>query len=360
MSKRRLINWLSLFGVWFTIAVLSAIETNLNYQTQGIEYNPVVQFFWSFFNWIPWFFVWPLIYWLTQRFVLFNNRYYRTIPIYLLAGVVITTVKVLIYFLFTLPLRTAITPTFFFTNFFDVLVVNFIGNYLVYLLLVLAANALQYFHEARKKEMRTLQLEAQLTRAQLQVLKMQLQPHFLFNTLNSISALIHKDGKLADTMITRLSDLLRTSLDGSDEQEILLSEEIDFLKNYLDIEKVRFQERLDVVMDIEPKTLNALVPNLILQPLVENAIKHGIAPYSRNGMVGIKACINNGMLELSVWDNGPGISECEISPFASGIGLSNTRERLERLYGLNHHFELRTARKGGFLVTIKIPMLQGE
>ena len=186
---------------------------------------------------------------------------------------------------------------------------------------------------------------------------MQLHPHFLFNTLHSISALIRRDPDAADKMIARLGDFLRLTLENSGAQEVSLQKELEFLKCYLEIERVRFQDRLTTRLDIEPRALDAAVPNLILQPIVENAIRHGVAPRSAPGHVEISAKRGERALRIQVRDNGPGLSAITApdDAFREGLGLTNTRARLARLYGAAHRFELEDAPGGGLLVTLEIP-----
>jgi LytS/YehU family sensor histidine kinase len=189
---------------------------------------------------------------------------------------------------------------------------------------------------------------------------MQLHPHFLFNTLNSISVLMADDVKSARRMLTRLSDLLRASLASENAHEVTLKEELEFLQNYLDIEQTRFHDRLTVEMEIDPGVLDARVPNLILQPLVENAIRHGIAPRAHEGVIKIYAARDNGMVQLRVSDNGVGFGDQTKQVFSKGIGLSNTRERLNQLYGPVHCFDISTTDRAGFEVTIVIPFRNGS
>lgn len=186
---------------------------------------------------------------------------------------------------------------------------------------------------------------------------MQLQPHFLFNTLHSVSALIHKDPVSADRMIARLGDFLRLTLENAGTQEVSLQEELEFLKCYLEIERVRFRERLTVQMNIEPQTLNARLPNLILQPIVENAIKHGIAPRTKPGRIEIEARRFNGILHVQITDNGPGLPANGGSGriVKGGVGLANTEARLQQLYGSDHRLDLANTSKGGLTVILEIP-----
>jgi sensor histidine kinase YesM len=240
------------------------------------------------------------------------------------------------------------------TNF---VVANFSEGMGIYLLIALTSYALRYYRQYREGQLKTLQLESQLSLAQLQALKMQLHPHFLFNTLHSISALLNKDADAARKMITRLGDFLRLTLENSGSQEVTLEQEMAFLVCYLEIERIRFQNRLVTRMDIAPETLDAKLPNLILQPIVENAIRHGIAPRSTPGFIEIEAKHQNGSLRIQVRDNGPGLSTHRTSEnlFRKGLGLANTKTRLERLYGAVHLLDLTNNPDGGLIVTLEIP-----
>jgi signal transduction histidine kinase len=227
-------------------------------------------------------------------------------------------------------------------------------NLLIYWVIVAVSQAFDYYSKYRERERRASELEKRLAQAKLQALQMQLNPHFLFNTLHSISSLMHKDVEAADRMIMRLGDLLRAALEGSDTQEVTLRQELDFLKRYLEIEQTRFGERLSVKMDIAPETLDVQVPNLILQPLVENAIRHGIEPRSRPGCIELRAHLKQGELALEVCDNGVGLPDDQ--SVDEGVGLSNTRARLHELYGEGgYRFELRRGPSGGLSVCLAIP-----
>jgi two-component system LytT family sensor kinase len=235
---------------------------------------------------------------------------------------------------------------------------NFDWEMMTYWAIVGLSHALRYYSEARDRELRESQLETHLVEAQLQALQRQLQPHFLFNTLNTISALMHRDVDAADNMIAKLSDLLRISLRNVGVQEVTLKQELDFLSKYLEIEQTRFRDRLTVMFDVQPDTLDALVPNLVLQPLVENSIKHGIGPRATPGQIEIRSRRVGSMLELEVKDNGVGLSAARLTDFNRGIGLGNTRSRLQHLYGLSHRFEFRQPPGGGLLVLIAIPLVE--
>jgi len=219
------------------------------------------------------------------------------------------------------------------------------------------AHAIQYYRSFQEKRVAAVQLQAQLSQAQLQALKMQLHPHFLFNTLNSISSLLqrsaseHADIQTAKKMIVRLADFLRLTLQNSGAQEVDVQQELEFLRCYLEIEKVRFQDRLTVHLDIDPKTLHMKIPNLILQPIVENAIQHGIATRSSHGVVQIVTARVDGRLQVRITDNGPGLPD----NFQAGIGLTNTKARLRESFGDRYRFSLENSTKGGVEVLMEIP-----
>jgi two-component system, LytTR family, sensor kinase len=229
--------------------------------------------------------------------------------------------------------------------------------------LVAIAHVWMYYERVRDRELRASQLEGQLATTQLAMLKLQLQPHFLFNTLNAISALMHQNVYSAQDMLSRLSDLLRVSLDNVAVQEVPLKSEIEFVRNYLHIEQVRFQDRLTVTMDIDPETLDAMVPNMLLQPLVENSIRHGIARNSGPGTIRIESKHADGLVRITVRDNGPGLPAANNGPANGngngrakcGLGLANTRARLQQLYGNAHCLQITNAPGGGVLVTLNLP-----
>jgi hypothetical protein len=223
--------------------------------------------------------------------------------------------------------------------------------YLIYWGLVGAGHALNYWRQLGDREQRTARLEAALASAQLQLLKLQLNPHFLFNTLNAISALIHRDADVADRMVARLGDLMRLLLDRFGAQEVTLAEELHFLNAYLEIEQQRYGARLRVCEQVEPGLLRARVPPLTLQPLVENALKHGIAAGRGGGEVTVRARRERGRLRLEVEDDGAGLAPGH----RRGVGLSSTQARLRQLYPDEHRFELRAGASGGTLAVLELP-----
>jgi two-component sensor histidine kinase len=225
----------------------------------------------------------------------------------------------------------------------------------IYWCIVCFCWVLNHFQETRERERRALELEKRLTQANLQALKMQLQPHFLFNTLNAISSLIHENPKAADDMLCALSQFLRMNLAVSSKNEVALQQELDFVDRYLEIQQTRFGERLRINRQIDPSVKAAMVPPLILQPLVENAIRHGLESRETGGTVTIRASRDNGTLRLEISDDGEGFKGGKLFAASEGIGLSNTKARLSELYGENHEFRLMVNKPSGARVTIAIP-----
>ena len=358
MWRRRLF----LFGLIFLFWTVAALAfTAQLYFTRILTERPFTlgrvvseQFIYPYL----WALATPLVLWLAWRFPVDQQRWRRNVPLHLLFAlgftVVINSSFHLLYHLvserFSKPYAAMDTVR--------TVIYNSSETVGVYWLILLFSYAFNYYKRYREGELATAQLQTQLAQAQLQALKMQLQPHFLFNTLHSISALLYRDAEAADRMIARLGDFLRLTLENSGTQEVTLQQELEFLKCYLEIERIRFQDRLTTHLDIDPRTLDAPVPNLILQPIVENAIRHGIAARSAPGRIEIQAKRNNGCLRIEVKDNGPGLSPNHSGNARmkdGGLGLANTRARLAQLYGAAHRFELANAPEGGLVVTLEIP-----
>lgn len=216
-------------------------------------------------------------------------------------------------------------------------------------------NAYRYYREGREQELHASRLEAQLSQARVRALRDQLQPHFLFNSLNAVSALVERDGAKARRMLDDISTLLRSLLDRADRQLSPLADELALLDHYVAIQQTRFGDRLTVTMQIEPETRRALVPTFLLQPIVENAVRHGIARAEGTGVLRIAAWRENGRVVVEVADNGPGVQELADLSEGTGLGLSITEERLEMLYGADHGLTVENAAEGGAVVRITLP-----
>ncbi len=227
---------------------------------------------------------------------------------------------------------------------------------LAYAITAAATHAFVYYRSFQQGRLRAAHLEAQLANANLTALKMQLHPHFLFNALHSISSLQMMDGAAAQKMTALLGDFLRMTLRDVHQQEVPLRQELEFLQRYLAIEQMRFGSRLRFSVEAAPEILDAAVPQLILQPIVENAVRHGIAPYGCGGEIAVRAVRDNQRLLLTVQDSGPGMPDDQILvPAGSGLGLSNTRARLSQLYETAQHLALENLSGGGFRVQIELP-----
>ncbi len=311
---------------------------------------------------VPDFLIWalliPYIVWFSRHTPLDRRTWLRAVLVHLAAAAAFSFFALWLRYGFEAATDWSRGAPNLLTQGFFRMGISFPSGIMLYWTVLGVDHALRYYGKFREGELKAAQLEAQLARAQLEALQMQLHPHFLFNTLNSIAVLMRKDVDAASRMLTRLSDLLRITLESTGTQLVPLKHELDLLHGYLEIQQTRFRDRLRVEFSIDPEVLDARVPNLILQPLVENAIRHGIAPRATPGRVQISADRDDGMLCLGVRDDGPGLSRTAKARGrgGTGIGLSNTRERLQKLYGADHRFELRNAEEGGLAVMLTIPL----
>lgn len=360
LIQRRWVRWSLIVGFWTVVGLFFTLQAVLTYVSRGetARWGPALIYQMSI--WYTWGVLTPLILSLARRYRPAQHQWARSVGMLVLAGLVIAPFQVVVATavrsgaLMGAGILSAEQAQHLVTSVMGlgVLTSSFDG-FITYGLIVGVFYTFDYYRKYRERELRTSQLEGQLAQAQLQNLKMQLHPHFLFNTLNSISALISVEPEAAERMIARLSDLLRLTLEHAGTQKVTLRQELSFLEQYLEIEQTRFQDRLSVTMDVAPETLEARVPTLILQPLVENAIRHGVAPRATPGEVHIRAGRSNGLLELQVRDDGPGVPDER--HVREGIGLNNTRRRLDQLYGDRHRFELRNGADGGLEVRLAVP-----
>src|SRR5688572_3469524 len=306
--------------------------------------------------WCCWALLVPGVIWMGRRFPLQRDTWIANAGIHIIS----VAVFVFLHALLTVTLRGPILSWMgrewsWWPAFQQLFFLNFDWEMMVYWGVLGISMALDFQRTAQAQVLNSAQLETRLAEASLQSLQRQLHPHFLFNTLHTISALMHKDPETADAMLAQLADLLRLTLDRVGTQEVPLKEELDFLQKYISIERTRFGDRLQVSMHIDPETLDAAVPNLLLQPLVENAIRHGIAKKIEGGRVEISATRSGDELCLAVRDTGPGIAADKRSALTTGVGLTNTRSRLEHLFGERHRFEFHEPADGGLAVRIAIP-----
>lgn len=299
----------------------------------------------------------PAVLWIGRRLPISRKAWVRPAALHFLFSCIFSVVEIAletIVFLQLGLLRDLFRGSFA-TAFPLLLVAGFHENVITYWAVIGIQSGLRYYRQYQERELRASELEAQLTRSQLSTLKMQLRPHFLFNTLNTIMSLVReRKGAQAEEMLSRLSDLLRFSLEEVDAHEAPLRRELEYLRLYLSIEEVRFEDRLRVEVAADPEVLDAAVPHMALQPIVENAVRHGIGKSMSGGKIGIRATRVNGALEIKIEDDGPGLQTA--SPEESrGIGLGNTRARLARLYGAGAHLTVRDGEHGGVVVTMVVP-----
>ena len=353
-----------IFGGWTLFGVFIASQLYLNsapYYGQPIPFGRALTILLIYAY--VWALLTPSVIRLARRFPIERGQYLRSTALHLFASVLFSSLQLALY-IFARQWLLGDRPRPFspLHTFQHVLVAEFHRGFQLYWSVLGLCHAYNYYRRYRERERRAAQLEleasqleTQLARAQLDALRTQLHPHFLFNTLNTISVLMREDVATADRMLLRLSELLRLALKNTGAHEVSLRQEMEFLRCYLEIEQTRFQNRLKVKVNVDAEVLDARVPNLILQPLVENAVRHGVAPRPTEGTVEIRARRRNGQVELQVRDDGPGIDDMRKETAATGIGLSNTRARLDKLYGAAHSFHLSSADGGGTRVTIMIP-----
>ncbi len=346
MFTHRQIKWGLIFGCWTLLGLLSAVRIKVSYAYSSFPISWARALALALADWYAWAALFPVMLWLARRFSFERRNWRRSLLVHLPAGVALSVLKLLI----EVSLARAIDgrPR-------AVQITQLSSALFTYYAILGVVFAVAYYRRSREHELQAAQLASQLAEAQLAALRMQLHPHFLFNTLHAVSSLMRKDVEAADRMIVRLGDLLRLTLEEAGAQETPLRREMELLERYLEIEQIRFRDRLQAQIEIEPETLDARVPGLILQPLVENAIRHGIAPRSAPGRITIRAWREDGRLRLQVSDNGTGLTPAQLAALKEGVGLGNTRARLRQLYGENHGFELSSGESGGLTVNLSLP-----
>lgn len=357
MSGRRLHPWLVVFAVYTAVAVVFALQKAavLSARDLPVPASAILLTFVGIYTWAA---LTPPILWVSRRHPLGTGRWRRSLTAHLLVLPAVIFVDIGSYVL----LETYVFPSFewgtppppFRDRALRLFAWGAIGDLLWYATVVAVAHALAYRDLAGAREVETRRIEGRLSRVRLQVLRMQLQPHFLFNALNAVSALLREEPESARRVLSRLRDLLLRSLESGRRKTVALAEELAVLEDYLEIQRARFPERIAVEWDVEPGVEAARVPPMLLQPLVENAVRHGIAKRVRGGRIEISARRRNGRLELRVRDDGAGL-QAGAATLREGIGLTSTRVRLRDLYGSDHRFELEDAPESGLQVFMNLP-----
>lgn len=360
LSRRELF---LIFVFWTSLATLASVNRLLD--PRGFGYrgiSPVGPIALAFIeSWI-WAVLTPFVFWLSTRFSIERSRWVVHIPVLLAIGVVIA---ILVYGVlaetreqFFEQVASRRPPPSLFAPLRDIGRFRFVNHFLVFVAVLIAGYARVFFirdqqriHEANALGARAAMLQVQLADARLDALRMQLNPHFLFNTLHAIAALVERDPAGVRRMIARLSELLRVTMDSEAEHEVPLGEELSFLRRYVEIMGIRFQGQLRTTIDAADETLPAFIPRLILQPIVENALEHGAARATDQGIVEITARRRDDDLVITVINNGPGVEPAA----ESGVGLANTRARLTELYGDAASFTLTSRPEGGAIAEMILP-----
>jgi two-component sensor histidine kinase len=353
--SRRASSALAIFGVWTTLGLLSCAQATL-FLSQVGQHMTWGSFAARMLDWYTCGIFTPFFFWMAERFPI-DRRHWRTnILLHLAGSSIAVVIKYAVLIQVLSLLRAPRRPTL-----SDALAANFIIESMIFWAVIAIVHGILFYRRWQEREQLAAELRGRLSEAQLEVLRGQLRPHFLFNTLNSISTLVHSDPASADRMVVQLADLLRASLETSGKHEIPLAEELALLERYLDIMRVRHADRLSVAIRVSPRARSALVPHFILQPLVENAIEHGIARRAGAGRIVIEAVDGDGTLQLRVGDDGCGLERRTSDGLVpdEGVGLGNTRLRLQQLYGDAHSFAIQCREDGGALVAITIPLRRG-
>lgn len=353
MYSRWMKFWIGV-GIWAVAGLVLTLELYFNYRAEMSYVDLIDLAITNFGRALVWALLAPFILRLREKVPLSTGRWIGGLAFHLAASFAVMAIYYLgrVLSIWLIWDQAA-------TDFWAMTLANFYGRNLIdiaYYWGVLAFGySLEIYRRYKSEELKAAQLEARLIETELQALRQQMHPHFLFNTMNTIAVLV-REGRNDEAvkLLARLSSLLRMSLDNTGVPEVTLRQEMDFLEKYLEIQKVRFSDRLAVTIDIAPEAWEARIPNLILQPLVENAIIHGIAPKAGPGRVTVLGRVSDARLRLEVSDDGPGLA-AGAGRAREGIGLSNTRERIAKIYGASGHLSLRSEPGRGVCAQILIP-----
>jgi two-component system LytT family sensor kinase len=353
--------WAVIVLVWLlpaSVALLQAVAANLLRGTLATEWPWALLQIPRWLTWVP---ITPIVFYAADRFPFRRDRLARSTWTHLGLALLIAVVIEVLWLQISFVIQSYLEPAALArmqsnrAEVYSVAVLSrLLGDAFIYAAVLGVATTLGYHRRLRERELRAAQLEVQLALAQVQALKMQVHPHFLFNTLHAVTVLIREDPTAATRIVTRLGDLLRLTLSRATTPQVSFRRELEILTLYLEIERTRFHDRLEIAYDVQPATLGALVPDLILQPLVENAIRHGVSPNAGTGRIEVRSRRDGDWLSVEIRDNGAGLAE-EGPVRPDGIGLTTTRARLEGLYGDRQEFTLENLPEGGCVAHIRIP-----
>ena len=352
--------WSLILLVWLIPASVALLQAVAGYLLRGTLRDEWPWALMQIPRWLTWVPITPIVFYAAERFPFRRDRLARSMWTHVGIALVIAIVIEVLWLQISFFIQSYLEPEALArmqnnrAEVYSVAVLSrLLGDAFIYAAVLGVATTLGYHRRFRERELRAAQLEVQLALAQVQALKMQVHPHFLFNTLHAVTVLIREDPAAATRVVTRLGDLLRLTLSRATTAQVSFRRELEILTLYLEIERTRFHDRLEIAYDVQPATLGALVPDLILQPLVENAIKHGVSPNAGTGRIDVRSRRDEDWLTLEIRDNGAGLIEGHER--RDGIGLTTTRARLERLYGNRHELTLENLAEGGSVARIRIP-----
>jgi|SRR5215469_9557379 len=359
-SGIRSIRWGWIAAIWSAGGLIDSIQTVLTMHAEGKHHAWVPLFVTELFSWLPWALATPLVIRAARQYPVVRGISVRTICVHIAVFAVVTAIALT----WSTTLQTLFNPWCYpvWPTFVDTWTMSLLYQVLTFLIAYALIVAVTFVVDAQKGMARqmaeTARLNEELSKAQLAALRRQMEPHFMYNALNSIAGLVRDNlNDAAVSMIVGLSEFLRRSSEDSHRSQVALQEEVEYVQRYLDIQKARFGERLQVNLDIPAELLHAQVPNLLLQPLVENAIKHGIAKRVAGGAVRVAGTRQEGHLRLSVYNDGPAVAtDWEATP--TGVGLRNLRTRLQILHGSESELQLRWANPGGVEVVVTLPFME--
>jgi two-component system, LytTR family, sensor kinase len=351
--------WLWIAAIWSAGALVDAIQAVLLLQADQRHLAWLPIFATSFASWLPWALATPFVIGLARKYPIGRGVKVSAIAIHLAAFAAITAVSEAWYAVLQIQFNPFEEPKSTFAGTWSMLVLDQALILLIAYTLILTVTYVADAREGLASELvKTMRLNMELSRAQLAALRRQIEPHFMYNTLNAIAGLVRdRRNEAAVDMIVGLSEFLRRALEGSHRAQVSLAEEVEYLQRYIDIQTVRFGERLQVSLDIPQELLRAKVPNLLLQPLVENAIKHGISKRVTGGTVRVSGSQHGGALRLCVYNNGPCAKE-DFDAARTGVGIGNLRTRLQILYGSRSQLTLGGGDPDGVEVVVTLPLME--
>ncbi len=353
VSRQRWREWLTVCAICLALGAAYAASGKMRRLLKGESVDWSTLATGELLHFGVWVFLYPCVASLAARFPL-GERRGRSLLVHLAAALVFSPVLMTLTQLLRATLRASRPPGGLQRLITDVIVPEYAWGMTAYVVLLSVASAIEWRHRDQRRALESAQLAAALTLARLQALRAQIQPHFLFNALNSIASLLRKEPDGAERMLARLGDFLRLVLDDTMPQEVTLRQEVDLLESYLAIERVRFRDRLSVTLDLPPELLDARVPSLILQPLFENSIRHGLGRNAGPLQIALRAAREDAGLRLVVEDDGPR-GGAPFPPTAAGIGLANIRGRLAQLYGSRARLEIEPLSGRGVRVVVELP-----